>query len=122
MQNIASAQSTLELRQEEISLKQIEEHPLVDPIIQRALSNGDEGSLSASLMANLEMGVLGKLLFDVDQVEERNTLQYCVKRQDDEEDIGGAVISKEDEAQFEEAIQKIMEPIRICAVPVVGLI
>ena len=92
---------------------------MADPVVEKALSNGDEGSLSASLTANLEMGALGKLLFDVKQIERRNELTYWVKSQTEDEDNDYSM--NESRTMLESMLLKCPETMNICAVPMVGL-
>ena len=103
-------------------------------MVEQALSKGDEGSLAASLLATLERGALGKLLYDVEQVEMRNKLSYCVKEEDQElgENFNGSDVSankqkemsqtQQEEAEVNKALMQYPEPMRVCAVPMVGLL
>ena len=72
------------------------------------------------------MGTLGKFLFDVDQVELRDRLNYGTKAmftpdEETEDQVHVPLPSLEDEVELQNNLFSIPEPMRICAVPMVGM-
>eukprot|EP00770_Monocercomonoides_exilis_P011310 MONOS_11255.1-p1 / transcript=MONOS_11255.1 / gene=MONOS_11255 / organism=Monocercomonoides_exilis_PA203 / gene_product=unspecified product / transcript_product=unspecified product / location=Mono_scaffold00554:30951-35513(-) / protein_length=1288 / sequence_SO=supercontig / SO=protein_coding / is_pseudo=false len=127
MKTVASSQATLETSVDEINVKKWDQNFLVDPIIWRATREGEEGTLSTSLIVNLESGVCGKMLFDVSSYQGREEPERWYNGMY----VDGAdwkEMMKEDRKAIEEeekaeikSIQTEDEPMWICEVPSIDL-